>query len=94
VEPFIYPAITVLPQEFVSTPLLEAILACDGLIAVSGVDSEESFWVTFEREFAQRNRIPAYIWGQVGTTLNRDQSSMRPTIISLSDPCNGVKRIM
>jgi hypothetical protein len=67
---------------------MEAILGCDGLIALGGADSEESFWVTFEREFAKRNGILAYTWDSVRMTLSRDEASTRSAIISLSDPSN------
>lgn len=87
-QPFIFPAITVEPHEFVSTPLMEAILACDGLIAMGGVGSEESFWVTFEREFAKRNRIAAYTWDSMSMALNPDEPSTKSAIMAFSDPSN------
>jgi hypothetical protein len=87
-QPFIFPPVTVKPQDFVSTPLMESILKCDGLLALEGADSEESFWVTFEREFAKRNGIPVYIWDSITMTLSRDQPSTRFSVVLFSDPSN------
>lgn len=37
VEPFVFPPITVSPDRLVSTPLIEALLGCDGVIYLRGV---------------------------------------------------------
>ena len=50
----VFPPITVGPYEFVSNPLIEAILDCDGLIYLRGGKSDQSFWVAFERDYALR----------------------------------------
>ncbi|MCB9452657.1 MAG: hypothetical protein H6672_14560 [Anaerolineaceae bacterium] len=54
VEPFIFPPISVSPQDFVSNSLIEAILGCDGVIYLEGGYSAKSFWVAFERDYALR----------------------------------------
>lgn len=55
VEPFIFPQIKVSPLEFVSSTLIGAILACDGMIYLDGGYSAKSFWVAFERDYALRS---------------------------------------
>src|SRR5262249_34660759 len=54
VEPFIFPPITLPPDRMVSTELITAILESDGLIYLKGGVSASSFWVAFERDYAQR----------------------------------------
>jgi len=54
VEPIVYPPITVPPEQHVSTPLLNALIATDGLIYLTGGKSDRSFWVAFERDYALR----------------------------------------
>src|SRR5262245_11202419 len=46
--PFMFPPIDASPVEFVSTRLIEAILACDALIYLNEGHSRESFRVAFE----------------------------------------------
>jgi hypothetical protein len=48
------------PEKLVSTPLIEALVACDGLIYLSGGASERSFWVAFERDYALRLGKPVF----------------------------------
>jgi hypothetical protein len=52
--PFVFPPITVKPDEFVSDPLINAVLDCDGLIYLRGGASDHSFWVARERDYALR----------------------------------------
>ena len=56
----VYPPITVPPEQLVSTPLIEALRECDGLIYLAGAASERSFWVAFERDYALRLNKPVY----------------------------------
>jgi len=60
VMPFIFPPITVKPDEFVSNSLLTAIRACDGLIYLEGGYSEQSFWVALERDYGLRLGKPVF----------------------------------
>lgn len=55
VTPFVFPSITVWPQEFVSDPLTVAVLGCDGLIYLRGGASDRSFLVAVERDCALRS---------------------------------------
>jgi len=48
VAPFVFPPITVKPDEFVGDPLINAVLDCDGLIYLRGGASDHSFWRFFE----------------------------------------------
>jgi hypothetical protein len=54
-NPFIFPPITVSPNEFVSNALIESILDQDGLIYLKGGYSAKSFWVAFERDYSKRS---------------------------------------
>ncbi|MEP7288432.1 MAG: TIR domain-containing protein [Chloroflexota bacterium] len=54
VEPFMFPPITVAPDEMISNALINAILDRDGLIYLEGGYSAQSFWVAFERDYALR----------------------------------------
>lgn len=75
IEPFIFPPITVNPQDFVSNHLIEAILSCDGVIYLRGGKSAQSFWVAFERDFALRNGMPVYAADPDTLTIERDFSN-------------------
>jgi hypothetical protein len=67
VSPFVFPPIQARPDEFVSTPLIEAILSCEGLIYLRGGASDESFWVAFERDYALRSG-KAVFWYDISTS--------------------------
>jgi hypothetical protein len=75
VKAFIFPPITVAPEQMVSSHLIDAILACDGLIYLNGDFSSQSFWVAFERDYALRagKRVYSFAKGQV--VLTSDTSS-------------------
>lgn len=55
VSPVVFPPIHVKPHEFVSKPLIDAVLDCEGLIYLRGGASDSSFWVAFERDYALRS---------------------------------------
>jgi hypothetical protein len=67
VSPFVFPPIQATPDEFVSKPLIEAILSCEGLIYLRGGASDQSFWVAFERDYALRSG-KAVFWYDIGTS--------------------------
>lgn len=67
VAPVVFPPIQAKPDEFVSKPLIEAILGCDGLIYLRGGASDKSFWVAFERDYALRSGKPVFCY-DVGTS--------------------------
>ncbi len=56
VQPVVFPAIHVKPNEMVSSRLLDAIDDCEGLIYLTAGESSRSFWVAFERDYALRVR--------------------------------------
>jgi TIR domain len=72
VEPLIFPPIQARPDEFVSKPLIEAILACDGLIYLRGGASDRSFWVAFERDYALRSGKPVFCYDVGRSELSPD----------------------
>jgi hypothetical protein len=75
VKPFVYPPITVPPEQLVSDKLLDAIRNCDGLIYLEGGASADSFWVALERDYALRLGKPVFAYTPSTIALIRDQSS-------------------
>jgi hypothetical protein len=71
VEALVFPPISVLPDEFISSRLIEAILASDGLIYLDGGYSAKSFWVAFERDYALRAGKPVFCFDPVTSRLTR-----------------------
>lgn len=62
VTPFVFPPITVKPEEFVSDPLIGAVLNCDGLIYLRGGASDHSFWVALECDCALIAGKPVFVF--------------------------------
>jgi len=60
IKPYIFPPISVRPDQFVSNNLIEAILKCNGVIYLDEGYSAQSFWVAFERDYALRSRKRVY----------------------------------
>ncbi len=54
ITPYVFPPITVPPEQFVSNELIRALNDCDALIYLKGGSSDRSFWVAFERDYALR----------------------------------------
>jgi hypothetical protein len=75
VTPLVFPPITVGPQEFVSDPLIEAVLACDGLIYLRGGASDRSFWVAVERDYALRSGKKVFAFDTTSLELTEDTSA-------------------
>jgi len=67
VSPLVFPPVQAKPHEFVSKPLIEAILGCEGLIYLRGGASDKSFWVAFERDYALRSGKPVFCY-DIGTS--------------------------
>jgi hypothetical protein len=72
VTPFVFPPITVRPEEFVSDPLIVAVLGCDGLIYLRGGASDRSFWVALERDYALRAGKKIFAFDMSTFELTRD----------------------
>src|SRR4051812_13664879 len=72
VRPIVFPPIHAKPHEFVSKPLIEAILGCEGLIYFRGGASDKSFWVAFERDYALRSGKPVFSYDIRTSELSRD----------------------
>jgi len=72
VAPVVFPPIHARPHEFVSKPLIEAILDCDGLIYLRGGASDRSFWVAFERDYALRSSKPVFRYDVRTSELSSD----------------------
>lgn len=75
VTPFVFPPITVRPEEFVSGPLIDAVLDCDGLIYLRGGASDRSFWVALERDYAVRAGKQVFAFDTTRCELTRDMGS-------------------
>lgn len=72
ITPFVFPPITVRPEEFVSDPLIDAVLACDGLVYLRGGASDRSFWVALERDYALRSGKKVFAFDAATGELTRD----------------------
>lgn len=72
VTPFVFPPIQAKPHEFVSKPLVQAILDCEGLIYFRGGASDKSFWVAFERDYALRSGKPVFCYDIATSELSPD----------------------
>jgi hypothetical protein len=71
VEPFIFPAINIPPDQRVSDDLVRAILDCPGLIFLTSPASASSFWVTFERDYALRAQKEVFAYDPLARRLSR-----------------------
>jgi TIR domain len=76
VTPFVFPPITVKPEEFVSDPLIDAVINCDGLIYLRGGASDRSFWVALERDYALRAGKKVFAFDMATGELSRDTGSL------------------
>src|SRR5215469_5477330 len=72
VKPFIFPPISAGPDQMVSNELVSAILSCPGLIYLGEGRSLQSFWVTFERDYALRAGKQVYEFSSRNSTFRRD----------------------
>lgn len=68
--PILFPVIKVVPQEYVSSPIIDAIRNAPALIFLESAASRDSFWVNFERNVAFDFGVPVYAW-------NADTGSLR-----------------
>ena len=75
VSPLVFPPIRAKPHEFVSKPLIEAILGCEGLIYFRGGASDKSFWVAFERDYALRSGKPVFCYDIATSELSPDSET-------------------
>lgn len=83
IRPFIFPAITVPPEQRVSDDLVEALLRCDGLIYIIGENTSKSLWVNFEKDFALRNGRPVFRFDPTSCAFLRDRSlPVTPNIVT------------
>lgn len=61
-KPFVFPAITVTPDESISSALIDAIRDAAALVYLDTALSRDSFWVGFERNMAARLGKPVYAY--------------------------------
>jgi hypothetical protein len=74
VQPFVFPAIMVTPDQMVTNDLIRSILECDGVVYINGGLSAQSFWVAFERDFAKRANLPVFEFDPTTSAITRDTS--------------------
>ncbi len=72
VMPFVFPPITVRPEEFVSDPFIDSVLANDGLIYLRGGTSDRPFSVALERDYALRAGKKVFAFDSTTCELTRD----------------------
>jgi hypothetical protein len=77
VSAVVFEPIRAKPDEFVSKPLIDAIVGCDGLIYFRGGASDRSFWVAFERDYALRSGKPVFCY-DIGTSELSPDTTDRP----------------
>jgi hypothetical protein len=90
VKPIVYPPITVRPEQLVSTPLIRALSACDGLIYLTGGQSDRSFWVAFERDYALR--LGKEVFSANPDTLELLMSTERPLDLAVFASYHHIER--
>jgi hypothetical protein len=69
VRPFVLPPISVSPARATSDELIHAMRRCDGVISLRGGQSELSFWVMFQRDYARRIGCPLYLYNPSRRTV-------------------------
>lgn len=74
ITPYLFPEITVTPDEMVSNNLIQAILACDGVIYINGGLWAASFRVAFERDFDKRAKLPVFEFQPATKEIKFDQT--------------------
>ncbi|MCB9452578.1 MAG: toll/interleukin-1 receptor domain-containing protein [Anaerolineaceae bacterium] len=100
VRPYVFPPIDVQPDDMVSNSLVEAILDQDALIFLQGGNSDHSFWVAFERDYALRAGMPVYAFNPQTRTFHpyQEKPLQLPVFISHSpydrDQVNEIVRFM
>lgn len=77
VRPFLFPPITVTPDQLVSNSLINAILANNGLVHLMKGYSERSFWVAFERDYGLRAKRQVFSFDPEPPLLAPDEASPR-----------------
>jgi hypothetical protein len=93
VAALVFPPIKARPHEFVSKPLIDAILGCDGLIYLRGGESDRSFWVAFERDYALRSNKPVFCYDVTTSELLPDTDKPLDLAVFASNHAGDWKRV-
>lgn len=80
-SPKIFPPIRVLPTEFVSTPLVEAVRASPALVYLAERHSSTSPWVAIERDIALRAGKPVFAFHASRGEFAQDHAKPAPFMI-------------
>lgn len=83
--PFVFPPLTVTPDQAVSHHLLDALTGCDGFVYLDTPITLGSFWVGFERNMAARLGKPIYAFRRswLSSAFKRDAAEPADPIISV-----------
>ena len=73
-KPVVFSPIRVTPDGMVSADLIKRILGCSGLIYLRGGNSEKSFWVAFERDYALRAGLSVFAFDSESGEITADRS--------------------
>jgi hypothetical protein len=76
-EPYIFPPISVTPDQMVSAQLIREVLGHEGFIFLKEGNSAQSFWVAFERDIALRAGKKVYSFSYPSLELQPDHSKPR-----------------
>lgn len=97
VTPFVFPPIVVPPEQMISTKLLDAIQKCGGLIYLRGGESERSFWVVLERDYALRQGKRVFAFDSETSSLSWDNSApmtLKVYLIEANTQIEAARRIV
>lgn len=72
IEPIIFPKVDQDPRRAVSNGIVQQIRASKCLIHIDGGPESRSVWVSFERDYALRSKIPVFWYNPETATLQRD----------------------
>lgn len=97
VKPVLFEAINVPPTDFVSEKLINGVLGADGFIFIDNDASHASFWCSFERDLAARNR--KHMFRFEPRTRTFEPLQLRPRELKLAhcfhaSDCADVQRVM
>ncbi len=81
-SPFIFPSITVTPEQRVSDDLVRAVADCDGLIYLQDDATLRSFWCGFERNLALQLGKPVYGFDTAAGVFTRDTAAPVDPIVA------------
>lgn len=92
VSPVVWPRVDPEPRAAVSDGIVQAIRECRGLIWLRGGESERTFWVPFERDYARRSGLQVFSYDPASGALWADTGSPLPLRVEVLVSENGLQR--